>query len=94
MKKRFSKAFWYCVDVENRTRIATGSPADIRKVIKDIEAEGMYNIHAQKPIMREGRLYSIEWPEVPSVGNGTYSVGDSYVPYIYRREEYEDAKRL
>lgn len=75
MKKRFSKAFRYYEDEESRTRIATGSPADIRKVIRDLEVEGMYNIHSQNPIMREGRLYSIEWPEVPSVGNRTYSVG-------------------
>lgn len=54
--------------------IVTGSPSDIRKVVRDIEKAGYYNLYENAPIMREGRTYQVRFPENWSVGDCTYIV--------------------
>lgn len=58
--------------------IVTGSPADIRKICRDLEVAGYYNLYENAPIMREGRTYQVLFPEVPSVGNRTYMVSRKF----------------
>lgn len=54
--------------------IVTGSPSDIRKVVRDIKTAGYYNLYENAPIMREGRTYQVRFPENWSVGDCTYIV--------------------
>lgn len=54
--------------------IVTGSPSDIRKVCRDLERTGYYNLYEDAPIMREGRTYQVRFPENWSVGNHAYVV--------------------
>lgn len=54
--------------------VVTGSPSDIRKVCHDLEKAGYYNLYESVPIMREGRIYQVRFPENMSVGNRTYVV--------------------
>lgn len=58
--------------------IVTGSPSDIRKVCRDIETVGYYNLYENAPIMREGRIYSVRFPETPSIGNREYVVSRKF----------------
>lgn len=54
--------------------VVTGSPSDIRKVVRDIEKAGYYNLYVDAPIMREGCTYQVRFPENWSVGDCTYIV--------------------
>lgn len=58
--------------------VVTGSPADIRKVCRDLETADYYNLYENTPIMREGRTYQVRFPEAPSVGNRTYVVSRKF----------------
>lgn len=54
--------------------VVTGSPADIRKVCRDLEKAGYYNLYENAPIMREGHTYQVRFPESWSLGNHAYIV--------------------
>lgn len=58
--------------------IVTGSPSDIRKVCRILRRGGYYNLYENAPIMREGRIYSVRFPETPSVGNREYVVSRKF----------------
>lgn len=58
--------------------VVTGSPSDIRKVVRDIETAGYYNLYENAPIMREGRIYSVRFPETLSIGNREYVVSRKF----------------
>ena len=58
--------------------IVTGSPSDIRKVCRDLEKTGYYNLYENAPVMREGRIYSVRFPETPSIGNREYVVSRKF----------------
>lgn len=60
---------------DGETVTAVGTPADIRKVIRRLEEQGMYNLFCGNPVMREGRTYAVSFPESPCVGNRAYTVG-------------------
>lgn len=49
-----------------------GTPADIRKICRILEMIGYYRIFSNKPIMREGRIYSVFFNSYWHVG-ATYS---------------------
>ena len=51
--------------------VIIGSPSDIRKVIRSLEADGYYNLYCDRPVLREGRLYYVRFPE----NSGAYVVG-------------------
>ena len=51
--------------------VTVGSPSDIRKVIRSLEADGYYNLYCDRPVLREGRLYYVRYPENP----GAYVIG-------------------
>lgn len=55
--------------------VAVGSPADIRRVIRNLESDGLYHLRRDHPVMREGRTYTVAWPVDCCAGNRTYSVG-------------------
>lgn len=65
-------------DFSDSDIIVTGSPSDIRKVVRDIETAGYYNLYENAPIMREGRIYSVRFPETPSIGNREYVVSRKF----------------
>lgn len=71
MGNRSKKFYTYEADGEY---ISVGSPSDIRKEMKRLEEEGFYNLYCDKPIMREGRIYTVRWAVSPSDGH-TYCVG-------------------
>lgn len=48
--------------------VCTGTPADIRKVARDLEKSGYVPTFSKPPIMREGRLYRIRFSEYWRVG--------------------------
>ena len=66
---------------DGQTVTAVGSPADIRRVIRQIEREGYYPLFAGNPVMREGRLYSCSFTNKYADGCRTYTVGraDSWI---------------
>lgn len=51
--------------------VIIGSPSDIRKVTRSLEADGYYNLYCDRPVLREGRLYYVRYPENP----GAYVIG-------------------
>lgn len=58
MSRRFKTERWY--DEEgNAVFLAKGSPADIRKMVKIVEADGLIPWNTDKPIFREGRTYGL-----------------------------------
>lgn len=84
MKRFNGLTQWFTVskkchaDFPDADIIVTGSPSDIRKVVRDIEKAGYYNLYENAPIMREGRVYQVRFPETPSVGNREYVVSRKF----------------
>lgn len=58
MSNRFKTELWQ--DEEgNEVFLAKGSPADIRKMARIVEADGLIPWNADKPVFREGRTYGL-----------------------------------
>ena len=60
-KRKMSNKFsiMNMVEAEESRIIVTGSPADIRKMMRVAEQYGFISYHCGRPIMREGRIYEL-----------------------------------
>lgn len=59
---RVSRKF-YEVELSEDSRRFVGTPSDIRKVCHILDFMGYYPAFANKPIMREGRIYSVSYDD-------------------------------